>query len=88
MKMEIEKKDIEILKALYFGNHLNNNELERAVKIIYLLNLGYFLILLLIRLVLLKKIHYFNKIDLLIYLLIFVYGILMGVFWVLDIKIK
>ena len=29
--------DLEILKQLYYGNHLNNLELERALKIIYLL---------------------------------------------------
>lgn len=31
-------EDIEILKALYYGNHLEPNELERALKLVYLLN--------------------------------------------------
>ena len=31
-------KDLEILEALYLGNHLSENELERAAKLIYLLN--------------------------------------------------
>ena len=34
---EQNKKDLRILKALYFGNHLNNNELEKVNKLIYLL---------------------------------------------------
>ena len=32
-----KNKDIDILKALYYGNHLNNDELERAYKLVYLL---------------------------------------------------
>lgn len=35
-----DDKDIHILKALYFGNHLNSNELERALKILYLLDVS------------------------------------------------
>ena len=31
--------DMDILKQLYEGNHLENNELERAVKLIYLIDL-------------------------------------------------
>ena len=31
------KEDLRILKALYFGNHLNESEKERAFKLIYLL---------------------------------------------------
>ena len=38
MKTEQNKKDIEILKALYYGNHLNEKEKERALKLLYLLN--------------------------------------------------
>jgi hypothetical protein len=30
--------DMQILKQLYAGNHLNNAELERAHKLVYLLN--------------------------------------------------
>ena len=30
--------DLQILKQLYNGNHLNDNEMERATKIIYLLD--------------------------------------------------
>ena len=33
-------KDVEILKALYNGNHLESNELERAIKLLYLLNMS------------------------------------------------
>jgi len=36
---QIKEKDIEILKSLYFGNHLNNDELKRANKLIYSLNI-------------------------------------------------
>ena len=32
------KKDIEILKALYYGNHLSDAEKERALKLVYLLD--------------------------------------------------
>ena len=38
----VEKRqanDMRILKALYLGNYLNSNELERAAKLLYLLNL-------------------------------------------------
>ena len=38
MRTEQNKKDIEILKALYYGNHLNEKEKERALKLLYLLN--------------------------------------------------
>lgn len=31
-------KDIDILSQLYNGNHLEPNELERAIKLLYLLN--------------------------------------------------
>lgn len=31
-------EDLQILKQLYFANHLNENELERANKLLYLLN--------------------------------------------------
>ena len=31
-------EDLEIIKALYNGNHLSDNELERAEKILFLLN--------------------------------------------------
>ena len=34
MNDEQTKKDFEILRALYFGNHLNIDEIERANKII------------------------------------------------------
>ena len=40
MNEEQEKKDLEILKQLYLGNHLNENELNRALKIVYLLDLA------------------------------------------------
>ena len=36
---EQQKKDFNIIKALYFGNHLNDSERERAVKILYLLKI-------------------------------------------------
>ena len=32
-------KDIDILKALLEGTHLNDNERERAYKLLYLLNI-------------------------------------------------
>lgn len=32
-------KDLEILSQLYHGNHLGPNELERAVKLVYLLDI-------------------------------------------------
>ncbi len=35
-----KEKDLEILKQLYEGNHLNENELERALKLIKLLEIG------------------------------------------------
>ena len=38
METEQNKKDIEILKALYYGNHLSDAELNRALKLICLLN--------------------------------------------------
>ena len=38
METEQNKKDIEILKQLYYGNHLNDTEKERAIKLLYLLN--------------------------------------------------
>jgi len=38
MNDEQIKKDLEILRALYFGNHLNIDEIERANKIIFLLS--------------------------------------------------
>jgi hypothetical protein len=31
---ERHKKDLEILKQLYFGNHLNEMEKERAYKVL------------------------------------------------------
>lgn len=34
------KKDFAILRALYLGNHLNNDELERASKLLYLLQVS------------------------------------------------
>lgn len=33
------KEDLQILKQLYYGNHLNENELERALKLLYLLDI-------------------------------------------------
>ena len=36
---EQNKKDLRILKALYFGNHLNDEERERATKLLFLLNI-------------------------------------------------
>jgi len=33
------ESDIQILKQLYFGNHLESNDLERAVKLLHLLNI-------------------------------------------------
>ena len=33
-------KDLKILEALYLGNHLSNDELERAMKLLYLLNVS------------------------------------------------
>ena len=35
---EAQKEDFRILEAVYFGNHLNDTETERAYKLIYLLN--------------------------------------------------
>lgn len=32
-------QDLEIIKQLLAGNHLNNEELERASKLVYLLDL-------------------------------------------------
>ena len=32
-------KDLEILQSLLNGNHLNNNEMERAAKLLYLLDI-------------------------------------------------
>lgn len=31
-------EDIDILKQLYHGNHLEDTELERAIKLVYLLD--------------------------------------------------
>ena len=35
---EQNKKDLQILEALYFGNHLSQDDKERALKVLYLLN--------------------------------------------------
>jgi hypothetical protein len=35
----IEKKDLNILKQLYLGNHLNEMEKERALKLLKLLKI-------------------------------------------------
>jgi len=35
----MKNKDLEILKALYFGNHLNDLEIKRAVEILHGLNI-------------------------------------------------
>ena len=32
-----KENDLRILKALYNGHHLNSEELERAIKLVYLL---------------------------------------------------
>ena len=32
------EEDIQIIKQLYYGNHLNDDELERAHKLLYLFN--------------------------------------------------
>lgn len=32
-------EDIEILKQLLYGNHLSQKELERAIKVLYLLDI-------------------------------------------------
>ena len=37
MEQSIER-DLQILQALYSGNHLSNYELERALKLLYMLN--------------------------------------------------
>ena len=39
MKTEQNIKDLEILKALYYDNHLNDSEKERATKLLYLLDI-------------------------------------------------
>lgn len=36
---EQNQKDLAILRALYFGNHLNQDEKERALKLLYLLKI-------------------------------------------------
>jgi len=36
--MEQNERDLEILKALYYGNHLNDKDKERALKLVYLLD--------------------------------------------------
>ena len=36
--MNTQEKDLSILTQLYNGNHLNDTEIERANKLIYLLN--------------------------------------------------
>jgi len=36
--MDNYEKDISILKALYFGNHLEPNEIKIALKLLYSLN--------------------------------------------------
>jgi len=36
--LDKDNKDIQILKALYFGNHLNDNEMERAYKLLKMLD--------------------------------------------------
>ena len=38
LEEERRKKDLAILRALYFGNHLSDAEMERAAKLLYLLN--------------------------------------------------
>lgn len=35
---EQNQKDLDILEALYLGNHLSQDEKERALKLLYLLN--------------------------------------------------
>lgn len=37
-KINTKENDLIILKQLYAGNHLNNLEIERAKKLLYLLN--------------------------------------------------
>jgi len=32
-------EDLEIIKQLYYGNHLNADEQERALKLLHLLNI-------------------------------------------------
>jgi hypothetical protein len=39
-KMWTPEEDIAILKALYFGNHLEDRELERASKLVHLLEVA------------------------------------------------
>lgn len=34
-----KENDLRIITALYNGNHLNNLEIERAIKLIYLLDI-------------------------------------------------
>ena len=34
----MKKKDIEILKSLYNGNHLSDSERDRAIELLYLLD--------------------------------------------------
>ena len=36
----MDEKDIKILEALYSGNHLEPNELERARKLVYFLKVA------------------------------------------------
>ena len=36
----LHKEDLNILKQLYFGNHLESKELERAIVLIKLLEVG------------------------------------------------
>jgi len=36
---EVEKENIRVLMALYHGNHLNKNELERTKRILYIMEL-------------------------------------------------
>jgi hypothetical protein len=35
---EQNKKDIEVLKALYYGNHLNDKEMERALWLLHIMS--------------------------------------------------
>ena len=37
---EQAKKDLEILKALYYGNHLSNSEMERALWLLHQLSIN------------------------------------------------
>ena len=37
LRQEQDKNDMMILKQLYYGNHLNSDEVERADKISYLI---------------------------------------------------